>query len=276
MGLGFQNPIKKTIFAPTNFTRNMATYKKRGSKPKDKRGQQAADMQSTTAEVFNTLDETASKSEQWIEKNSKPLFYGLVIVIVLILGFLGYNKYVVEPTELKASNELAFPRKYFDEASTAGSGVDSLLQLGLDGADGKYGFLDIASEFSGTKAGNVANYYAGVSYLKMKEYQKAIDYLSKFDSDDELLGPIALGAIGDAFSDIDQPEEALDYYEKAANKKDNEFSSPLYLMKAGKVAMELGKFSKAEKLFTKIKEKYPTTELGRDIDKYISSAKYAQ
>lgn len=255
----------------------MATYKKKGFKPKDNKSQQSIDMQSTTAEVFNTLDDTASKSEQWIEKNSKPLFYGLVIVIILILGFLGYNKYVIEPQETAASNELSFPRKHFNEANTAaGSDIDSLLQLGLDGVDNKFGFLDISTEYNGTKAANIANYYAGVSYLKMKEYQKAIEYLSKFNSDDELLGPTALGAIGDAFADIDQAEDALDYYEKAANKKDNEFTTPLFLFKAGRTAMDLGQFSKAEKMFAKIKENYPSTDSGKDIDKYINSAKYAQ
>ena len=255
----------------------MATYKKKGFKPKDNKSQQSIDMQSTTAEVFNTLDDTASKSEQWIEKNSKPLFYGLVIVIVLILGFLGYNKYVIEPQETAASNELSFPRKHFNEANTAaGSDIDSLLQLGLDGVDNKFGFLDISAQYNGTKAANIANYYAGVSYLKMKEYQKAIEYLSKFNSDDELLGPTALGAIGDAFADIDQAEDALDYYEKAANKKDNEFTTPLFLFKAGRTAMDLGQFSKAEKMFAKIKENYPSTDSGKDIDKYINSAKYAQ
>ena len=110
----------------------------------------------------------------------------------------------------------------------------------------------------------------------MKEYQKAIEYLSKFNSDDELLGPTALGAIGDAFADIDQAEDALDYYEKAANKKDNEFTTPLFLFKAGRTAMDLGQFSKAEKMFAKIKENYPSTDSGKDIDKYINSAKYAQ
>ena len=255
----------------------MATYKKKGFKPKDNKSQQSIDMQSTTAEVFNTLDDTASKSEQWIEKNSKPLFYGLVIVIILILGFLGYNKYVIEPQETAASNELSFPRKHFNEANTAaGSDIDSLLQLGLDGVDNKFGFLDISTQYNGTKAANIANYYAGVSYLKMKEYQKAIEYLSKFNSDDELLGPTALGAIGDAFADIDQAEDALDYYEKAANKKDNEFTTPLFLFKAGRTAMDLGQFSKAEKMFAKIKENYPSTDSGKDIDKYINSAKYAQ
>ena len=255
----------------------MATYKKRGYKPKDKKDQQRVEeIDSTTAEVFNTLDETASKSEQWIEKNSKPLFLALISVVVLFLAYLGYSKYIVEPNEIEASNELAFPRKYFDEAATAGSGIDSLLNLGLEGADGKYGFLDIAESYSGTDAGNLANYYAGVSYLQMKEYEKAIAYLEKFNSDDTLLGPVSLGAIGDAFADIDQPEQALEYYEKAANKQNNEFTTPLYLYKAGQTAMQLKKYDKAASLFTKIKENHPTSDQGRDVEKFINAAKYAQ
>lgn len=255
----------------------MATYKKRGYKPKNKKEeQQAQEMESTTAEVFNTLDETASKSEQWIEKNSKPLFYGLVGIVVIFLAFLGYNKYVVEPAEEEAANELAFPRKYFDEAATAGSSnIDSLLNLGLEGADGNYGFVDIAENYSGTDAGNLANYYAGVSYLQLKQYDKAIEYLGKFDSDDEMLGPVALGAIGDAFSDINQPEDALEYYMKAANKKDNEFTTPLFLYKAAQIAMSLKDYNKAETLYTRIKDNYPKSDQGNNIDKFINAAKYA-
>lgn len=254
----------------------MATYNKRGGK-KDKSKVEAESAKSTTAEVFNTLDTTASKSEQWIEKNNKILFYVLIGIAIAILGFLGYNKYILEPTETEASNELAFPRKYFDDASTAASSqVDSLLTLGLEGADGRYGFVDIASTYSGTKAGNIANYYAGVSYLKMKNYEKAIEHLSKFNSDDQVLGPIALGAIGDAFADINQLNDALEYYEKAADKKDNDFTAPLFLFKAGKIALELKEFAKAERFFTEIKDKYKTTEFGRDIEKYINAAKYAK
>lgn len=255
----------------------MATYKKRGYKAGNKKEENQIDESKfETAGVLNTLDETASKSEQWIEKNSKPLFLVLVGLVVVFLGYLGYNKFIVEPNEQEASNELAFPRKYFDEASTAGSGIDSLLNLGLEGADGKYGFIDIAESFSGTDAGNLANYYAGVSFLQMKQYDKAIEYLSKFDSDDEVLGPIALGAIGDAFSDINQPEDALEYYEKAANKKANEFTTPLYLFKAAQTAMNLKKFDKAESLFTKIQENHSKSDQGRDIEKYINAAKYAK
>ena len=115
-----------------------------------------------------------------------------------------------------------------------------------------------------------------MSYLKTKKYEEAIEYLSNFSSDDELLGPTALGAIGDAFADINQPKDALEYYQKAANKKDNEFTAPLFLFKAAQTAMEIKDYSTAEKLFTSIKQKYATTDQGRDIEKYINSAKYAQ
>ena len=255
----------------------MATYKKRGYKPKNKKAENIIDeSEFETAGVLNTLDETASKSEQWIEKNSKVLFSSLIVVVLLFLGFLGYNKYMVEPNELEASNELAFPRKYFDEASTAGSSnIDSLLTLGLEGADGNYGFVDIADSYSNTDAGNLANYYAGVSYLQLKQYDKAIEYLSNFKSDDEMLGPISLGAIGDAFSDIDQQSEALDYYVKAANKKNNNFTTPLFLYKAAETAMFLKEYSKAEELFTRIKDNYPNSDQGNNIDKFINAAKYA-
>ena len=262
----------------------MATYKKRGYKPKKEKVVEEVveetfnEDDSAVAEAFNTLDETANKSEEWIEKNSKPLLYGLIGIIALIVIYLGYTKFVVEPNETEASNELSYPRSLFDEALTAaGQKADSLYTLGLNGGvDGKYGFVDIASSFSGTKAGNLANYYAGISYLKMNKYEEAIDYLSQFESEDELLGPTALGAIGDAFADINQLGDALDYYEQAANKKENELTGPLFLFKAGQTAMSLKEFGKAEKLFTAIQTKYPNAQQARDIAKFINSAKYAQ
>ncbi|MFV0249404.1 MAG: tetratricopeptide repeat protein [Tenacibaculum sp.] len=259
----------------------MATYKKRGYKPKKEKTKEAEktfdEKQSTTAEVFNNLDEVANKSEQWIEKNSKPLFYTLIAIAIVISGYLAYNKYIAEPTEKEASNELSYPRFFFDQALNAtGKVADSLFTLGLEGEGDKYGFIDIANLFSRTKAGNLANYYAGISYLKMKKYQEAIEYLENFKSEDELLGPTALGAIGDAFADINQPKEALEYYEKAAEKKDNKFTSPLFLFKAGQIAMQLKDYNKAENLFTSIKEKYSETEQAKEIEKYINGAKYAQ
>lgn len=251
----------------------MATYKKTGTKVKS--AQNNIEDKSTTAEVFNTLDETASRSEQWIIKNRKVIFGVLGAVVVVILGYLAYQKYVQVPKEKEAANELAFPKVYFEDAMTNSVASDSLFTLALEGADGKYGFIDVAEKYSGTKAGNLANYYAGVSFLRVKKYQEAIEFLEKFSSNDELLGPVAKGAIGDAFADINQLDDAYDFYMKAANLKDNNFSSPLFLFKAGNTAMDLENYDKALKAFEKIKSNYPTSEEAKNIDIYINKATFA-
>ncbi|MDP3944532.1 MAG: tetratricopeptide repeat protein [Lutibacter sp.] len=251
----------------------MATYKKTGSKIKD--AQKNIEDNSTTAEVFKTLDQTASKSEQFIQKNQTIIFIVIGLIVASILGYLAYQKYVKAPKEKEAANELAFPKAYFDNAINNTVAADSLFTLALKGADGKYGFVDIADEYSGTKAGNLANYYAGISYLRLKQYKEAIDYLEDFSSKDELLGPIAKGAIGDAFADINQPKDAFDYYVKAANLKDNNFSTPLFLFKAGNTAMELENYSKALELFERIKNDYPNAVEAQNIDIYINKAAFA-
>jgi len=251
----------------------MATYKKTGSIVKD--AQKNIEDNSTTAEVFNTLDQTASKSEQFIQKNQNIIFIVLGIVVASILGYLAYQKFVKAPKEKEAANELAFPKAYFENAINNTVAADSLFTLALNGADGKYGFVDIADEYSGTKAGNLANYYAGISYLRLKQYKEAIDYLEDFSSKDELLGPVAKGAIGDAFADINQPQDAFDYYIKAAELKDNNFSTPLFLFKAGNTAMELENYSKAQELFERIKNDYPNATEAQNIDIYINKAAFA-
>ncbi len=253
----------------------MATYKKRGRSSK-KDHLQEIDEQSTTAEVFNTLDETASKSEKWVEKNSKILFASLILIAAVIFGYLGYNKYIKAPKEIEAADELAYSKKFFDQAQTTTVANDSLYNLALNGADGKYGLLDIIDNYGSTNAGNLAKYMAGISYLKMNDYENAITQLSNFSTEDEIIGGLALGNIGDAFADINQPEQALEYYEKAAKFKTNDFTSPLYLLKAGNTALELKQYKKAESLFTQIKENHSKSNEAKEIDMYINKAKLAQ
>ena len=252
----------------------MATYKKKVSNKKT--GDQSSEnIKSTTAEVFNTLDTTASKSEEWIIKHQKNIFIGLTAIVVVILGYMAYQKYVVEPKEIEAADELAFPKKHFEMAVNNEVASDSLFKMSLNGADGKYGFIDIVDNYSGTNAGNLANYYAGIAYLRLKDYKNAISYLNDFKSKDELLAPIAKGAIGDAFTDINQPKDALDYYEKAAELRDNAFTTPFYLFKAANTAYDLGEYEKAVTYFTKIKDAYPNSSEAVNIDLYINKATYA-
>ena len=172
----------------------MATYKKKEGKVK-KTQLSSIEDHSTTAEVFNTLDETASKSEQWVEKHQRKILIGLSILALIILGSIAYNNYVVEPREKEAADELAFPKQSFEQAQSATVSADSLFTIALNGADGKYGLLDIIDNYGKTKAGNLAKYMSGISYLKLSDYENAIKYLNDFSSEDEILGTIAKGNI---------------------------------------------------------------------------------
>ena len=250
----------------------MATYKKRGYKPKTKaEKEQVVEDESTTAEVFNTLDEKASKAEEWVADNQKYIFVIIGVVAAIVLGYLGYNEFIAKPKQTEAMNEMYQAKKYFNDALTAVE-RDSLFTLALNGGEGKYGMLDIADEYGSTKAGNMANYYAGMSYLHLRDYPNAVEYLSAFSSEDEILAAQAKGAIGDAFMQLDQMEDALSYYEQAANLRDNDFTTPLYLYKAGITALELGKANKALTFFKRIKNEYKESTQATNIDVFIGKA----
>ncbi|WP_027125514.1 tetratricopeptide repeat protein [Gelidibacter mesophilus] len=251
----------------------MATYKKRGYKPKTKAEQEEVlEENSTTAEVFNTLDESASKTEEWAVKNQNVIIGAIAVVAVVVLGYLGYNKFVAEPKASEAMNEMFKAQQYFEQALNGATAKDSLYTLSLNGGEGKYGMLDIIEEYSGTPAANLANYYAGMAYYNLNDYQNTVKYLGDFSSKDEILGPISKGRIGDAFVQLNQPEDALSYYEKAASMNENDYTTPMYLFKAGNVALNLGKTKTALDHFNTIKETYPSSSEASNIDVFIGKA----
>lgn len=238
----------------------MATYKKRGYKkptPKVKaEKEEVFDGESTTKEVFDTLDTSASKAEEFVVKNQNAIFGIIAVVALGVLGYLGYERYIATPKHQEAMNEMFTAQQYFDEAVN-GTEKDSLFTLALNGAEGKLGMVDIADQYSGTDAANLANYYAGTAYLNLKDYQNAIKYLGEFSSDDKMLGPIAFGGMGDAFMQLNQPNEALEYYEKAVNHNTNEYTTPMYLLKAAKVSLSLDNSTKALTYLKRIKDEFP-------------------
>ena len=257
----------------------MATYNKRGYKtPKEKVENDTPvenitidEKDSTTAGVFNSLDQTASKTEEFVAKNQKAIF-GIVAVIALVtVGYVLFQKFVAEPKEDTAATEMFLAQQNFQKA-TDGTKSDSLYNLALKGSEGKFGFVDIASKYEGTDAGNLANYYAGMAYLNTKKYDEAISYLEKFKSDDMVLSTLAIGAIGDAHSQKNQPKEALEFYIKASETNKNEFTTPRFLLKAGQTALGLKNKADALKYFTEIKEKYEATPEAVNIDALIGLA----
>jgi len=253
----------------------MATYNKRGYKaPKEKEVKEVTEdikfieKNSATAGVFSALDETASKTEDFVAKNQKIIIGIVGAIAMFTVGYLVYEKFVAGPKEFEAASEMFQAQQYFQKA-TDGVSSDSLYNLSLKGGEGKFGFVDIADKYSGTDSGNLANYYAGVAYLNTGKYTEAIDYLSKFKSEDIVLSAMAKGAIGDAYSQNKQPKEALENYLKAVESDKNDFTTPRFLLKAGKTALALGNKADALKYFTDIKENFEATPEAASIDVLI-------
>ena len=145
----FARPIKRT----------MATYKKRGHKPKNKAEEASFDEQnSTTAEVFSSLDVGASKTEEWVARNQNYILGVIGVIAVGVLGYLAYQQFIVQPKDNNAANELFYPQEHFNQALADETAKDSLFTLALEGVDGKYGFIDIITNYSGTKSANLAKY----------------------------------------------------------------------------------------------------------------------
>lgn len=261
----------------------MATYNKRGYKaPKPKEENEfepdpidaISEKDSTTAGVFNSLDEGASKTEEWVAKNQKGIFIFIGVIALGALGYLGYTRFVSGPKEDEAANVMFQAQKHFQEATDAQDpkASDSLYALSLKVSEGQPGFVQIAEDYSGTDAANLANYYAGMAYLNTKKYKEAIEYLEKFSSDDVILSAVAKGAIGDAFSQLNQPKDALEYYVKASEINKNEVTTPRFLLKAGQTALVLKQKEDALKYFTEVKEKYETSPEAANIDAMIGLA----
>ena len=247
----------------------MSTYKKRGQKrSRSTNSVNQEHVESSTAEVFNTLETSASKTEQLVSKYQNLILISIVVIALSVLCYLGYRNYIYEPKKIEAVGELSQAQYYFELAINS-EDSDSLFMRALNGGDGKYGFLDIIENYAGTPAGMLANYSAGMSYLNLKDYVNAINYLDKFKSKDVILNALAKGAIGDAFAQIGQPEDAYDYYVAAFEASNNLFSAPKYLYKAGMLGANLGKNKLALNYFKRIKSDYPDADEAKLVEVQI-------
>lgn len=212
---------------------------------------------------LEAVESALSRTEIFIEDNSKLFSYIIIGIIVIVGGFIGIKKLVIAPKQVEASSQMYMAEQYFEQDS---------FNLALNG-DGNYlGFLDIIDEYKITRAGKLANYYAGISYLQLGQYEDAIDYLGKFNLDDEMILPIAKGAMGDAYAELEDDDKAIEFYLKASKVKKNEFTSPIYLFKAGQLLESKGKIQQALDAYNTIKNDYPESTEARQIQKFIERA----
>ena len=220
-------------------------------------------------ERLESIESTLGKTELFIEEHQKPIIIAVVAVVVVVLAIFGYRKFVMEPREAEAQESLFHAEKLFEKDDYA---------TALNGDGNFAGFLDIINDYGNTKAGNLAKYYTGICYLNIGEFDNAVKYLSSYKAKDQLVKPMAVGAMGDAYMELDNVAEAAKCYEKAAKESKNSFTSPMYLVRAGFAYEMVGDYTKALEMYKIIKAEYPNSNEGFTIEKNIAfvEAKLAQ
>jgi tetratricopeptide (TPR) repeat protein len=215
-------------------------------------------------EQFESVENVLTRTEQFIENNQKIITTIVLVIVILVGAYLLFTRYYLRPMEQEARGQMFRAEQYFARDS---------FRLALNG-DGNYlGFLDIMEEYGITKSANLAHYYAGISYLHLGQYDQAIEYLEEFDVNDKIIEPHKYGALGDAYLEKENNEEALDYYEQAIDSDDNAYTRPLYMDKAAFVYELMGEYQKAIDLYKEIKRKYPNSTQSEEADKNIARLK---
>ncbi len=187
---------------------------------------------------------------------------GLASVLILILGYFGYKQYILEPKEKQASEAMFRAEEYFRADS---------IRLALNGDAVNAGFVKIVSRYSGTKAADLASFYAGSCYLKLGDFNNAVKYLKDFKTSAVQVQAKAYGLLGDAYSELNKKDEAAEQYKKAGTYfEEDQVISPEYLFRAGYLYESMGRSQDAIAMYEMIKTKYPGSPRGFDIDRYLA------
>src|ERR1051326_2332634 len=186
------------------------------------------------------VQETISKAERYIEENKKSLSIIAGAIVVLVGGYFAWTKLYLAPLEEEAQGQMYMAEKYFEKDS---------LDKAING-DGQFlGFKDIVDKYSMTSSGNLGHLYLGLCYLHKEKFEDAVSELKEYDGKDMMLAPISVGAIGDAYAELGKTDDAIDEYIKASKENKNNFTTPIYLMKAATLYESQGKYTDALKIY---------------------------
>ncbi len=215
-------------------------------------------------ETLVDIVEVRDSAQDFLDHNQRYIFGGLTLIVLIIGGYLAYNNFYKKPRQASAMEQMYQAQVQFERDSFA---------LALTNPGGGYeGFLDIVDNYKGTAAANTAKYYAGICYLYLGKYEAAVDYLRDFNAKGDVTPIMKYGALGDAYSELGEFDKALDYYERAVRQKDTGILTAYYLKKLGLLHERNGSFEEAAEAYRQIKEEFPNTPDGRDIEKYITRA----
>lgn len=221
-----------------------------------------------TEKGFENIEEALTSSEHFIEKNQKTILWALLAVVLVVGGIIAYNYLYKNPRNEKAQAAIYKGERFFqnqqDSIALFGNGNDYI------------GFEKIMKDFSGTKTADLARAYAGISYSRLGNNEKALEYLNKFKGGDLLITPAIEGSIGDIYMNMGNTDKAISHFNSAAKKANDQMLSPIYYSKVGLAYFSAKNFDKAIETFQMIKDKYINSPQGQEAEKYIQAAKLQQ
>lgn len=236
-------------------------------------------------ELNDAVEETVEETEERVidpnlqgiqlfyEKNKKMVQYVGGGLLVAIAAFVFWNFKYLPEKEAEAGNEIMWAQKFFEIDSFNIALNGNRMVYTADGQKPCMGFLTVADEYGMTKTGTLANYYAGVCYLRLGKFDEAIERLEKYNLNDELIAPMATGLIGDAYSEKNMMDEAIKYYLKAADMNVNNFTTPYFLKKASFAYEVKANYAEAVNMYERLEKEYGTTEIGKEADRQIARLK---
>ena len=220
-------------------------------------------MEKQIEEKNTEMANVITRSEEFIQKNQKTLIIIVAAILVVVLAIFGLRKWVFQPREVRAAEEMFAAEQWFAQGD---------FEKALNGDDTFRGFLSVIDNYNCTKAGKLAKYYAGASYLHIGNYDEAIHWLKKYKGNDTFTRPLAEMMLGDALIEQGNTKEAVNHYKKAAAMNSNYITSPTALFKAGMAYLMLDDNANALDCFQQVKKNYPESTEWTEIDKYIALA----
>jgi tetratricopeptide (TPR) repeat protein len=195
------------------------------------------------------------------------IIYGVIIgVLVIVLAILAFNRFYVQKKNAEAASQIQQPIRWLTQGDTAS------LKKALEGDGENDGFLDIASGYKLSRTSNTANYYAGLTYLKLGQKDEAMEYLKKFKKKEDVLWYACQATIGDLYDEQGDESNAISYYEKAVKGKDP-FFTPIALFKLGQMYERKGDWKKALDSYETIEKDFYTEYNKMSVAQYVERAK---
>ncbi|MBS1530488.1 MAG: tetratricopeptide repeat protein [Bacteroidetes bacterium] len=217
-------------------------------------------MSKTQANSTPVANNEFGQTGKFVRENQKSLIFIGGAIVLMVLLYLGYQNLYLAPRQDKANNQMYQAQEWWQKKDW---------DKAIKGDAGYPGFEKIISDYSNTKAANLAYYYLGIAYLNKGDFHKAIDNLTNYRADDNLIAAEALGGTGDAYTELKDYDKATTYFKKAADKAGDKFLSPFYLKKLGLVYEAQKNYKDASDTYKKIKTDYPDSNEAQSIDAYI-------